>query len=154
MSKDEFLNTLARRLAQTLPQSRVTEHVRYYDQYIEGQKASGKTEAQVLEELGDPLLIARTIMDTTPEGAGGQIYGESETYRESYGEPEESDMGNRGFHVFHIDARAGCLIAAIVFVLIAALILWVVGSVLSLILPVLIPVLLVVYLLNIFHNRR
>ena len=112
MSKDEFLNTLARRLAQTLPQSRVTEHVRYYDQYIEGQKASGKTEAQVLEELGDPLLIARTIMDTTPEGAGGQIYGESETYRESYGEPEESDMGNRGFHAFHIDARAGCLIAA------------------------------------------
>ena len=93
-------------------------------------------------------------MDTTPERAGGHIYGESETYRVSYGEPEESDMGNGGFHASHIDARAGCLIAAIVFVLIAALILWVVGSVLSLILPVLIPVLLVVYLLNIFHNRR
>ena len=93
-------------------------------------------------------------METTLEGAGGHIYGDSETLRESYGEPEESVMGNPWFHAFHIDARAGCLIAAIVFVLIAALILWVVGSVLSLILPVLIPVLLVVYLLNIFHNRR
>lgn len=153
MSKEEFLSTLGKRLAQTLPQDRVAENVRYYDRYIEEQKASGKTEQQVLEELGDPLLIARTIMDTSPEGDNGQIYEEPESYQRSYGEPEENRRTPRGLHTIHVDGRVGCLIAAIVFVLIAALILWLVGSVLSLILPVLIPVLLVGYLLSLFHKR-
>ncbi|HIS25752.1 MAG TPA: DUF1700 domain-containing protein [Candidatus Pullilachnospira intestinigallinarum] len=154
MSKEEFLNTLGRRLAQTLSQDQVAEHIRYYDRYIEEQKASGKTERQVLEELGDPLLIARTIMDTSPEGDGGQIYQNPESFQESRREEEENRETARRMHTFSVDGRVGCLIAAIVFLLIAAFILWLVGSVLSLILPVLIPVLLVGYLLSLFYNRR
>lgn len=153
MSKEEFLKTLGRRLAQTLPQDQVTGHIRYYDQYIEEQKAAGRTEQQVLEELGDPLLIARTIMDTSPEEPQS-IWEESQNSRQGY-EESENEYGTSGkLHTVRIDTRVGCLVAAIVFILIAAFVLWLVGSVLSLILPVLVPVLLLGYVLSILHNRR
>lgn len=153
MSKEEFLNTLGRRLSQTLSSGRVAEHLRYYDRYIEDQKAAGKTEEQVLEELGDPLLIARTIMDTSPE-EGSTVYEQSEKDQNLYEDSEGATKDSRGVHAIHMDGRVGCLIVSVVFLLAAALILWLVGSVLSLILPVLIPVLLVGYLLSLFHNRR
>lgn len=153
MSKEEFLNALGKRLAQTLSPDRVTGHVRYYDQYIEEQKAAGRTEQQVLEELGDPLLIARTIMDTSPEG-NDSVWEEPSSSRTTGGGSESGygDSGKR--HRIPMEARVGCLVAAIVFVLIAAFFLWLVGSVLSLILPVLIPVLLIGYVLSFWYNRK
>ena len=64
MSKQEFLDTLRRALARELSESEVADNINYYWNYIEQQVASGKSEEQVLSELGDPRLIARTI--TTP----------------------------------------------------------------------------------------
>lgn len=156
MSKTEFLDTLGRRLAQILPAEKVQEHVDYYDRYIREQVAGGKTERQVLDELGDPLLIARSI-------TAAALAEEEASDREAqavYQEPEdfgdERDYRYRYIrpYTIHISSRTGCLIIAILLVLIAALILWLVGSVLSLVLPVLVPVLLVAWLLGWLKNRR
>lgn len=38
--------------------------MRYYQNIYPQEIASGKSEKEVLEELGDPRLIARTIIDT------------------------------------------------------------------------------------------
>lgn len=62
MSKQEFLETLRRALARELSESEVADNINYYWNYIEQQIASGKSEEQVLSELGDPRLIARTIL--------------------------------------------------------------------------------------------
>ena len=62
MSKEEFLDTLRKVLARELSESEVADNINYYWNYIEQQIASGKTEEQVLQELGDPRLIARTIL--------------------------------------------------------------------------------------------
>ena len=62
MSKQEFLDTLRRALARELSESEVADNINYYWNYIEQQVASGKSEEQVLSELGDPRLIARTIL--------------------------------------------------------------------------------------------
>ena len=37
--------------------------MRYYEDYIQSQVRSGRDEQQVLDELGDPRLIARTLLD-------------------------------------------------------------------------------------------
>ena len=156
MNKTEFLDTLGRRLAQVLPTAKVQEHVAYYERYIREQTAGGKTEKQVLEELGDPLLIARSIMDAaqaeeeTSDRAAGTVYQEPE----DYGYESEYRREHARPHTIHISGQTGCLIAGILLVLILALIIWLVGSVLSLVLPVLIPVLLVVWLLGWLRNRR
>ena len=76
MSKQEFLDTLRRALARELSESEVADNINYYWNYIEQQVASGESEEQVLSELGDPRLIARTILqvDKQKEGAADPYY--------------------------------------------------------------------------------
>ena len=69
MSKQEFLDTLRRALARELSESEVADNINYYWNYIEQQVASGKSEEQVLSELGDPRLIARTILQVEDESS-------------------------------------------------------------------------------------
>lgn len=63
MDKLEFLDVLGRVLARELPQEEVLSDVAYYRNYIEQQVSRGRSEEEVLRELGDPRLIARTILD-------------------------------------------------------------------------------------------
>ena len=97
MSKQEFLDTLRRALARELSESEVADNINYYWNYIEQQIASGKSEEQVLAELGDPRLIARTILqvDQRKEEAADSYY-QNTVYTEdepsgSYRQDVESD---------------------------------------------------------------
>lgn len=62
MTKQEFLETLGKILNRELSEKEAAENLHYYEQYIVQQMGSGKTEEEVLRELGDPRLIARTIL--------------------------------------------------------------------------------------------
>lgn len=91
MSKQEFLETLRRALARELSESEVADNINYYWNYIEQQIAMGKSEEQVLQELGDPRLIARTILQVDEKRdeesfAESTVYeGEDGVYREESG---------------------------------------------------------------------
>ena len=61
MTKNEFLSILRDSLAGNVPSDVINENISYYRDYIEN---NDKAESQVLEELGDPRLIARTIIDS------------------------------------------------------------------------------------------
>ena len=82
MTKNEFLDALGRMLNRELSEEEVRSNVNYYANYIEQQVRGGKTEEQVLLELGDPRLIARTILqvDQQKEEAYGSGYGEAQGY--------------------------------------------------------------------------
>lgn len=72
MNKEEFLRGLQNALSGEVPPTVVRDNLRYYDDYIRTEVKQGKSESQVMDELGDPRLIARTIIDTTPgSGEGG-----------------------------------------------------------------------------------
>ncbi len=117
MTRQEFLETLGRMLRRELSDGEVEDTLRYYGNYIEQEIQKGKTEEQVLETLGDPRLIARTILDVDQEREGEQepaysraetvyteradgSYGEAddaqEPYREVYGNPFDDAYG--GFY--------------------------------------------------------
>lgn len=61
MRKEEFLEKLRARLSQTMSVQEVTAQVHYYENYIQEQMRNGRSEEEVLAELGDPLLIAKTL---------------------------------------------------------------------------------------------
>ena len=65
--KREFLEDLRKYLSGKLPESTVDGHVAYYRNYIENEIKNGRSEAQVMSGLGDPRMIGRTILDTSPE---------------------------------------------------------------------------------------
>ena len=52
MDKLEFLDVLGRVLARELPQEEVLSNVAYYRNYIEQQVSRGRSEEEVLRELG------------------------------------------------------------------------------------------------------
>ena len=67
MTRQEFIEQLRIALQGTISQDRLNEHLRYYDNYIMEEARKGRTEEQVVEDLGDPRLIAKTL--TTAEAS-------------------------------------------------------------------------------------
>ena len=62
MTKQEFLDGLRRSLVSGLEASEVNEHINYYSQYIDSQIRMGIPEEEVMASLGEPRLIAKTLL--------------------------------------------------------------------------------------------
>lgn len=111
MKKYEFLKKLREILSAELPWRLVEKNIDYYKSYIEEEVKSGKSEKEVLDELGDPMLIARSIIDAAQSGADGipgneddidykkEIFGNSDrdSVGGSYGTNGESGSRGGGF---------------------------------------------------------
>ena len=59
MNKKEFLDILYEQLSGQMPEGNVAAHVQYYRNYIEEEQHKGRSEGDILNELGDPHLIAQ-----------------------------------------------------------------------------------------------
>ncbi len=73
MNREEFLQKLQEALSGEVPPEVVRDNLQYYSSYIHAERQKGRGEAEIMDELGDPRLIARTIMDTTPGGGSGEF---------------------------------------------------------------------------------
>ncbi len=91
MTRNEFLDILESSQRGELPPAEVEVNLRYYREYIAGEVAKGRSEQQVLEDLGDPRLIARSILNAA--GSAGNRNWE-EAGRESR-RPEQRARGGR-----------------------------------------------------------
>ncbi len=67
MEKEEFLALLRSCLSGRLPQGAIEESVSYYEDYIDIRLRSGEEKTALFTRLGDPRLIARSIL-----GANGR----------------------------------------------------------------------------------
>ena len=56
MTREMFLKELRIALEGQIPQSEVNEQLRYYENYIMEESRKGKTQEQVITELGNPRL--------------------------------------------------------------------------------------------------
>ena len=79
MDRREFLDILREQLAGNMQEGKAAAHVRYYEDYIQSQVRGGRPEQEVLQELGDPRLIAKTLIDTDDAGSQ-EDYGEYSSY--------------------------------------------------------------------------
>ena len=75
MNRKEFLEILRSQLAGQMQEGKAAAHIRYYEDYIQSQVRGGRSEQEVLQELGDPHLIAKTLIDTD-DGSTQEDYGE------------------------------------------------------------------------------
>ena len=82
MEKQEFLDKLRLALSGKIAPEAVSDTVRYYEDYISTEVRMGKSEEEVMNSLGDPRLIARTIVETkggrTDNGAGSRFGGQND----------------------------------------------------------------------------
>ena len=111
------------------------ENMQFYEDYINVEIRKGRTEEEVMEGMGDPRLIARTIAETSGST-------KSALQEERGGEGRSLPL------VFRLPLWVWLLAV----LLILAVILSVVFSVISMVLPVLIPILLVLLLVKVFRD--
>lgn len=145
MTKQEFLEKLRLALSGRVNSEVVTENINFYEDYINTEIRKGKLEENVLEELGDPRLIARTIADTTPQSAGAKG-GFADESQDSTGD------GQRGTASRFMVSRLPAWAWLVLIVVVAVLVISAVFSVLSMILPFLLPFLLVLFFVKLFRD--
>lgn len=157
MNKQEFIERLAAALNGRIPASQVEDTIQYYQDYINTQIRSGKSEAEVMGALGDPRLIARTIIETTqPAGESGAAYNTADSYRR-----DTYQSNNRGTYTQYQDNgnqttqkqfRIPAWLITILVIFVIFLLLSVVFSVLSFLAPVIIVVAVVMFLVKLFRD--
>lgn len=67
MTKQDFIEKLRFALNGKVSANVVSENIQYYEDYINTEIRKGKSEEEVLAALGDPRLIARTIITTSAQ---------------------------------------------------------------------------------------
>lgn len=63
MTKNEFMDGLSAALTGEIPDVEVKSNILFYEDYIKG-KSINSSEEDVINQLGDPRLIAKTIIET------------------------------------------------------------------------------------------
>lgn len=153
MNKGEFLQGLKEALSGEVPPAVIQENLKFYDDYIRTEHQNGRSEAQILEELGSPRLIARTIIEATP-GAGE---GGFEPYRDTAPPPpfqtfkDQNEERRSGIHFYDLSKWYWKLLGIVVMIAVLTLVLSLVAGLLSLVismLPVIAVVCLVMYLVR------
>lgn len=105
MNRETFIDTFRRALYGKIDDYTLADHVRYYENYIAQEVASGRSEQEVLDELGDPRLIAKTILETAD-------------VKSSYAEYTVADDGEPGpdLKVHRYEGWKGTLITVVVLI--------------------------------------
>ena len=169
MTKREFLESLRLALGGRVTSAQLTENLEYYEDYINTETRKGREEGEVLSELGDPRLIARTIVETgggsrrssghreagaRSEGSRAGQYAEYDGYGEdsgwSGGEPQPQGPLGRGR--VSLLARVPLWAWLILALLVVVLILSAIFSVITALLPILLPILGVLFLVKVFRD--
>ena len=147
MTKKEFLDGLRAALTGKVHYSVVNENVEYYDSYIAVQVRKGEREENVLEGLGDPRLLAKTIL-----AAGGQQTDEANGENAYQNAEEES-----GSLLVRLRRRAAGLPGWLLLLAIlaaAVLCVTVVPVLFTLLAPVVLPILLIWWLVRFWKRMQ
>ena len=157
MTRHEFISGLREALTGEIPPEEIEGNIRFYNNYIDQEMAKGRSEADIFSELGDPRLIARTIMETWQSrdtsldddgyageaGYSGGGYTQYSDYADFDGNEYDSDSRrtNSGIKWYHN------AIPVVIIALILLFILWILSGVLRLTVSILLsPVFWVIVL--------
>lgn len=150
MNKSEFIDRLKNALNGRVAPDVLQENLSYYEDYINTQIRMGRSEQDVLDTLGDPRWIAKTIIETSGGNRTDTYAGES--YRSSaYEQSSERKSGTvrQGTNkTIHMPGWVWVIISILVIVLIFS----VVFSVLSFLAPILLPLFVVIFLVKLFRD--
>ena len=159
MTREEFLKKLKEALENDLSGRIVQENVSYYESYIIEEIRKGRTESEVIEELGDPWIIARSIIDMA-EGEPGTREAYYESAKSSSRQERKADryaggMGNNGnIHVFSMDSWWKKLLVILGVIGIFLIIIAVIGGIFSLLMPIIVPVLCIALIFRLISGLR
>lgn len=152
MNRQEFLNTLRSQLSGEVSSREVEENIRYYDEYIRDAMENGKSESQILNEIGSPFLIARTIIETSNKanGAGCQSQGQGSSYQQDENDNRRPESSFRSFNL-QTGVPKWLIITGVVVILVV--ILSILGSAIAILSRFFIPIVVIVLVIALVKGR-
>ena len=167
MTKEEFLEGLKRALFSTGSQSLIEYNLDYYSSYIDGEIAKGRSMDDVMNELGDPRLIANSIIvaegysDVFVGLEGEVIDGNAGDYKENSDfefntkgfdkDYEESHKENGAFKIYNMTGKS-LILPLIIALAVLILVVVVVVAVFSFLAPVLLPIIAVLIVVGLIKG--
>lgn len=146
MYRAEFLDILKTQLSGQMHEGKIAAHLRYYEDYIQSKVRAGTPEEEVIAQLGDPRLIAKTLLDTD---TGEEVYEESRSYSES----DAGNYGNQEEKTWKKKLDLSTWYGKLIVIAAAVVIIFLLISVLAAVLPFLIVFAVIVYLISRWRKR-
>lgn len=148
MDKKKFLEILKDQLEGQMPEGMIAGHIQYYRDYIDDALKHGKSEDTVLSELGDPRLIAKTLVGTAaePERFSSGDESSENNYDTGYGSPHGRSRRLRKLDLSTWWGKAVVILAA-------AAVLALMFVALSVILPLFALGCVIIYLISHFKKK-
>ena len=161
MKKQEFLNILQKSLEDNLGQSNIKNHINYYNHYIDDEIKKGRKEKEIIDELGDPRLIAKTIIDTedmrgsqgytTYEESADQNREKARGFRMNYGDDNGFDIRYRGFK---LNNWFGKFLLMLIVVLVLIVVLAVLSGVIVILATFAAPIMVIVLMIALIRKFK
>ena len=143
--KEDYIYQIKIALKGKIPAERVKYYAKYYEDYITEQVRQGKKTDEVIEVLGDPNLIAKTIITT-------EQMGKNPDYRYD-AEDERIKKEKRTLDRMKLEKIIGIVTLVVVLLLVLSIILKIVTVILKLLLPVILILIVVAIVKNILKPK-
>ena len=155
MTKQEFISDLREALEGNIPLQNVEENIRFYEEYF---RSSPDSEQKVCEELGDPRLIARTIIDSFTASKGSMAGYYTEQARSEFSREERAQSMNQERESYGqeeekwYDKLFRILILGVILLVVGAVLIFLLKVAVYVVIPVLVILLLVKILSDLFQR--
>ncbi len=136
MTKEDFLIELRKALSGSVSADVINDNLNFYENFINTEIRKGRTESEVLEELGNPRLLAKTVIDTADRSEKRTVEEESE--------PDDRIMGSRS------DIMPWWMILVIIFGIMIAIYLAI--NVAAVLLPVILGIIVIGFIIKIIRK--
>lgn len=152
MSREEYLRGLEEALAGEVPASVIRENLNYYNSYISQELSRGHTMEDIVNDIGEPRIVARTIIDSS-EAAGetGDGYG---TYEEAGYGTTEREAPYTKVRYFDLNKWYWKLLAVVVVFFVVSTVFTIVGGILSLLVRFAGPIFMLLLVVWFIRNLR
>lgn len=158
MTKQEFLNNLRESLYTEVTSIEIENNIHYYSDYIDNEIRNGKREEEVMESLGDPRLIARTIIETSRINKGNKPTSDYSYDQEDNSTTQRSNNDNGSYYnrTYQFNGRMPLkykVIGITAIILIFFLLIFVARVAIIILLKFGVPILLVYLLVKVLKGR-
>ena len=150
MTKYEFINKLKAALENELDNTAVLGHINYYTDYINSEIQNGRSESDVISELGDPWAIAKNIISI--EATDSDSYNEYSDISSNQDAHHKQGTGPN-VHIFGIDSWWKKLLLFLGIIGVVMIIFTIISGLISFIAPFILPVIIISFVMKLFKKR-
>lgn len=162
MSKEEFLQELREALAGDVPEAVIRDNMNYYSSYLSQESAKGRSVEEIVAEIGEPFIVAKTIIESYEAGGErteGPGYGSyHETYTEDANRTKNwNQRAQKPYsHMHYIDLNKWYwkVLGIVILFLVMSLIFNIIGGIFALLIQFAGPLMILFLLILFIRNFR